>query len=124
MRQLKTKGECLYDYKYDILTYRCKERNYQYSIEFQNFVIDIDEENFVTGIRVFDASKVFNVEKELLRHIVNGEFKAIMEKNVITITIKFLGIKRNRVIPLFTRTENYTQQITTPVSSKHKIENA
>ena len=124
MKELKTQGECLYDYKYDILTYKCKKRNYQYSIEFQNFAIDIDEENFVTGIRIFDASKVFTVNKELLMHIVDGEFKATMEKNVITITIKFLGLTRNKVIPLFTKRENFTQQITTPVSSKHKIENA
>ena len=35
------KGECVYDYKYDTLTFRIKDRDYKNSVEFQNFVIDI-----------------------------------------------------------------------------------
>ncbi|MBW2969424.1 DUF2283 domain-containing protein, partial [Candidatus Woesearchaeota archaeon] len=66
----------MYDYKYDILTFKMKNRNYKKSIEFQNFVIDIDNKNFVTGIRIFDASKVFNTDKYVLKNIIKGDFKA------------------------------------------------
>ena len=52
------KGQLLYDSKHDILTFKIKDRDYKMSVEFQNFTIDIDTENFVTGIRIFDASKV------------------------------------------------------------------
>ena len=48
------KGEFLYDYKHDILTFKIRDRDYKMSVELQNFAIDIDTENFVTGIRIFD----------------------------------------------------------------------
>jgi len=112
------KGEFLYDYKYDIFTFKMKDRNYSKSIEFQNFAIDIDEEKFVTGIRVFDASKVFKIDKYVLKNIIKGHFKANVENKIITITINFIGRQRNRLINILNRTQDYTQQIITPVSQK------
>ncbi|MFH1637354.1 MAG: DUF2283 domain-containing protein [Candidatus Woesearchaeota archaeon] len=108
-------GEFLYDYSHDILTFRIKNRNYKKSVEFQNFVIDIDEEDFVTGMRVFDASQVFGVDNYVLKNIVHGEFKASVENKVITITFKFIAKHRNRIIPLLTEKENITQQLTAPL---------
>jgi len=74
------KGECVYDYKYDTLTFRIKDRDYKNSVEFQNFVIDIDTENFVTGIRILDVSKVTGMNKILFKNIINSEFRASIKK--------------------------------------------
>lgn len=115
-RILTGKGEFLYDYKYDILTFKMKDRNYKKSIEFQNFTIDIDDKNFVTGIRIFDASRVFKANKYILKNIVKGEFKANVENKILTITINFMGKQRNRLINLFAGSQNYTQQIITPAA--------
>ena len=118
------KLEVLYDYKYDILTFRIKDRDYSLSIEFQNFVADIDNEGFVTGVRIFDASKVFGMDKYILKDMVYSEFKARIENNAITLTIKFVGKIRNKIIPLLVEKQNFMQQITTPPVQKHKLNNS
>lgn len=115
------KGEISYDYKYDILTFKIRDREYQKSVEFQNFVADIDSEDFVTGIRIFDASKVFGIDKYVLQSIVHSEFRATVENNVITIIFKFSAKIRNKILPLISTEENFTQQITTPIGEKLRL---
>lgn len=118
------KGEFIYNYRNDVLTFRIRDRNYRKSVEFQNFVVDIDEEDFVTGMRIFDASKVFGIDKYILRDIANGEFKASIENGVITITLKFVGRIRNKLIPIMGEKQNFTQQITTPVSAESHLKDS
>ena len=117
-KHLTGKGEFLYDYKYDILTFKIKNRNYKHSFEFQNFVADVDNENFITGIRIFDASQVFGVDKFVLRDIAGGQFKSRIENNIVTIVFKFVSKVRNRLFPLLSKQENFTQQITQPAPVK------
>ena len=116
-KKLTGKGEYIYDYKHDTLTFKMKDRDYKRSIELQNFVIDIDFSNAITGIRVFDASKVFGVNKYLLKNIVHGEFKADVEKNMVTITLKFVGMQRNKLMPLLSQKHNFAHQITAPIKN-------
>ncbi len=128
-RHLKApgKGAFLYDYKYDILTFKIKDRDYKMSVEFQNFVVDIDKENFITGIRIFDASKVSGMDKLVLKNMKRGEFRASIQNNVITVRLNFVGILRNKLIPFipfFSEKENFTQQFTAPLGIKQKIEDS
>ncbi len=111
-RHLEGKGEFLYDYNYDVLTFKMKNRNYKNSFEFQNFVADIDDKSFITGIRIFDASNIFGVNKFVLKNIAGGQFKSRIENNVVTIVFKFVSKVRNQLFPLFSKQENFTQQIT------------
>ncbi len=111
------KEEYLYDFQNDILMVRIKDREYKLSIEFQNFVADIDEEGFVTGVRIFDASQVLDVDKYVLKSIVRVGFKARIERNVITIAVQFMSKIRNRVFPLIGHEEKIKQQITTPIDT-------
>lgn len=106
------KGEFLYDFNNDILMFKVKGRDYKVSAEFQNFVADIDTEGFVTGVRIFDASKVFGIDKYTLRNIVKWGFKAIVEDGTITIRLTFVGKVRNKEVPV----ENFTQQLTTSLN--------
>jgi uncharacterized protein YuzE len=117
------KGEFYYDYKYDTLIFKIKGRDYKTSLEFQNFVIDIDTENYIMGIRIFDVSKVTGLDKIIFKNLVHGEFNASIKDNIITIRFTFIGKKRNILIPL-TSNERFTQQFTVPGSSKHPIEDA
>ncbi|MBW3002473.1 DUF2283 domain-containing protein [Candidatus Woesearchaeota archaeon] len=116
-KKITGKGEFIYDYKHDILTFKMKDRNYKKSIEIQNFAIDIDDKNLITGIRVFDASKVFGVDKYVLKNIVHGEFKADVEKKIVTITLKFVGMQRNRLMSLLSKKQNFIHQITAPIKN-------
>jgi len=121
MKSKKNNGKITYDYKYDNLMIKIKNRNYKRSLEFQNFIIDIDDKDFVMGIRILDASKVFGIQKYVLQNIEHAEFKSEIEDDLLTIRIKFLSKQRNRIIPLFNAKQDYTQQITTPISPKDHL---
>lgn len=114
------KGEFVYDSNYDVLMFKVKDRDYKNSVEFQNFVADIDTEGFVTGIRIFDASKVFGVDKYTLEHIVKWGFKTSVESGMITIRLTFVGQVRNKEIPV----ENFTQQLTTSLNGYNLVESS
>lgn len=118
------KGEFLYDYKQDILTFKIKDRDYKLSVEFQNFVIDIDTENFVTGIRIFDVSKVTGLKKLLFKNLVHGEFKASIKDNIISVRLNFVGKLRNKLMPRLVKEQNFTQQVSAPVNPKHPLEDS
>lgn len=117
----KGKGEFLYDYKYDTLTFKIRDRDYKMSFEFQNFVIDIDKDNFITGIRIFDVSAVSGLDKYLFKNLINGKFEASIKDNVITVRIKIVGKMRNRLIPIFTKEKDFVQQFTSPIPGKKKF---
>lgn len=66
-RHLEGEGEMDYDYVNDILFFKVKNREYDRSLEFENMVIDIDNEDFLVGIQIFEASKFLGVEKPKLK---------------------------------------------------------
>lgn len=104
----KGKGEYKYDYRNDILLFKIKNREYLKSIDFDNFTLDIDTEGFITGIRVFDASKVFGLTKIALNNIKNFEFNTSAENKVITIQLKFMSVLRNK--PVIKGSENFVRE--------------
>lgn len=118
----KGKGEFFYDYKFDTLIFKTKDRDYKNSIEFQNFVIDIDTENFVTGIRIFDVSLISGISKVTLKNLIHGEFKASISNNVINIRFKFVGKLRNKIIPLFHEKQDFTQLFSAPINAKYHLQ--
>jgi uncharacterized protein YuzE len=60
-----------YDRAYDVLTLRIGEREYNKSIESDNVVLDLDKEGRITGVRIFDAAKMFGIDKRTLKIAVN-----------------------------------------------------
>ncbi|MBU0757712.1 MAG: DUF2283 domain-containing protein [Nanoarchaeota archaeon] len=92
----KGKGDYLYDFANDIMTFKIKNRDYKKSIDFDNIVIDFDTEEFITGIRVFDASIVFKLSKLQLKNISQFEFNASVEDKVISLQIRFISTMRNK----------------------------
>lgn len=99
-RQLKApgKGEVDYDYKNDILFFKIKGREYKKSIDFGNLVLDVDKEDYITGIQIFDASKLFKMPKDALLKIKQWEFQTKVEEKTITVQITFEAMKRNKII--------------------------
>ncbi|MBS3147394.1 DUF2283 domain-containing protein [Candidatus Woesearchaeota archaeon] len=90
------KGEINYDYANDILLFKVKDRDYLKSIDFDDFVVDIDKEGYITGLRVFDASKLFRLSKLSLKNIKQFDFNAKIEEKVITIQFYFTSVMRNK----------------------------
>ena len=121
-RVLNGKLECIYDFTYDILTFHIKNRDYKMSVEVQNFIIDIDTEDFVIGVRVIDASKVFGLKKDILRNIVQSDFQSVVKDNVITVRLTIVGTIRNKIIGSIK--QEFAQQVTVPLSEKTKVEDS
>jgi len=92
------KGEVDYDYKEDTLFFKIKNREYKKSLDYGNFVLDIDKEGFITGIQLFDASKLFKIDKNALLKVKRWEFNTKVENKIITVQLTFEAVKRNKVI--------------------------
>jgi len=97
-KELEGAGEMDYDYVNDILFFKVKNREYDFSLEFQNMVIDVDEEQFITGIQIFEASKFLGITKMALRRIPTWQFKAKIKENLVEIRLFYQIEIRNRII--------------------------
>ena len=96
--EAKGQGQYSYDFNNDILLFKTKDRDYAKSLEFENMVIDVDTEGFITGLRLFDASKVFNMDKVVLNNVKGFELNSRVENKVITIQLRFTAEMRNKQI--------------------------
>ena len=102
------KGEYTYDYSNDILLFKIKDRDYLKSLDFDNLIVDIDKEDFITGMRIFDASKIFNIPKLALKNIKSFRFNARVEDKKVTIQLEFIPILRNK--PLIKQGQNLIRE--------------
>ena len=95
----RDKGEMAYDYREDILFFKIKDRYYQESLDLDDdIILDIDKEGYITGIQLFGASKLFNLDKITLKNIKKWEFFTKVKDNIITIKFMFEATKRNKKI--------------------------
>ena len=98
IRNLEGQGESDYDFVNDILFFKVKDRSYERSLEFDNIVIDLDTEDFITGIQIFDASEFLSMGKNELKAISRWKFRASMTPGRIEVRVFFQIIKRNKTI--------------------------
>ena len=91
-------GEYRYDYDNDILIFRIKDRDYRKSLDFDNIIVDIDTEDFIIGLRVIDASRIFRMPKSAFMKMMTFDFSASIENRVISIDISCSFDYRNRQI--------------------------
>ena len=96
-RNLEGEGEMDYDYSNDILFFKVKDREYDFSLEFKNIVVDIDEEKYIVGIQIFDASKFLRMDKIHLRQITKWKFEAKIEENSIELRLFYQINVRNQI---------------------------
>ena len=103
LAELKAKGEFDYDYAQDILFFKVKNREYERSIELDNFVLDVDVEGFIVGLQIFDASKYFGLERKFLKIAMRWKLQAKAEKiseseSKIEIRLMFQIMIRNKIL--------------------------
>ena len=91
-------GEVDYDFKEDTLFFKVKGREYLKSIEFDDVVVDIDHAGFITGVQIFGASEIFGMDKDALREVRQWEIMTKVEKNIVTLQVRFEVLKRNKII--------------------------
>ena len=97
MRHLEAKGEMDYDHVNDILFFKLADREYDFSMEFQNMVIDVDSEQFLVGIQIFDASKFLGISKINLREIPKWQFRTKIENGIIELRLNYQIKIRNQI---------------------------
>src|SRR3989344_924641 len=95
-RRLEGKGAMDYDYVNDILFFKIINREYDRSLEFENMVIDIDDEAFIVCLQIFDASKFLGISKTNLK-IKTWQFKAKIMPESIEIRLTCEVNIRNKV---------------------------
>ena len=103
MKELKAKGEFDYDYSHDILFFKVKNREYDRSFELDNFVLDVDEEGFIVGFQIFEASTYFSVERKYLKVAMHWKMQAKAERiseseSRIEIRLMFQIMIRNKIL--------------------------
>ncbi len=91
-------GEVDYDEENDILFFKIKNREYAKSIELNDLVLDVDAEGFVTGLQIFDASKLFHLDPESLQDVQRWEFHIKVENKVVSVQLTFDLQKDNKII--------------------------
>ncbi len=97
-RILNAKGEFDYDFEHDVLFFKTKNREYDHSIELDGIVVDVDKQDFIVGIQIFDASTFLNVSKVNLRSVPKWEFRATLHDSRLEVRLAFQIIVRNRII--------------------------
>lgn len=97
-KHLEAEGEMDYDYVNDILFFKLKDREYDFSLEFHSMVIDVDKEKFITGIQIFNASEFLDISKHNLRTIPKWQFKSKINQGVIEIRLFYQIMIRNKII--------------------------
>jgi uncharacterized protein YuzE len=97
-RHLQGVGEYTYDYANDVLYFTTKHRTYAESIEFENLIIDIDDEHFIVGIRILDASRTLHLPKYALKSIRQFDFASRFDQGAVTVQLNFTARLRNKVI--------------------------
>jgi len=97
-RQLKAPGECDYDFKYDTLFFKVKNREYSKSVEAGNFILDIDSEKFLTGVQIPDASKLLGIDKMQLMKIPKWNFEGRINNGEMVLKLAFQVQMRNKTI--------------------------
>lgn len=95
---LEKEGAFDYDYVNDILFFKVDEREYAFSVELLDYVIDLDIEGFVVGLQIFDASKHFGMNKNSLREVKNWRLEARIRAGVIEVKLVFTSMLRNKMI--------------------------
>lgn len=90
-----------YDLEEDILVLS-KGRTIKASIDFGDFVIDVDNNGFITGMEILNASQNLGLKEEQLKSLKQVLMNVTYKPNYvkITIVIKFENQEKDIIIPL------------------------
>ena len=87
-----------YDLQNDSIFFYGEDKKYKSSVELEGVILDFNEEDYLTGIEILDASEKFNVSKADLLNIKNFDATIIISKENIDVRMKMEYYKRNKLI--------------------------
>jgi uncharacterized protein YuzE len=96
-KDLNAPGEFDYDSLNDTLFFKVKERTYQKSIELGDLVLDFDDENFVVGLQIFNASTFMGLSKSTLMNLKGFHLQSRIQDQMLTLRLTFATMSRNKI---------------------------
>jgi len=99
MAEVNTKMN--YDKDEDIL-FLSKGRKVKASIDIGDFIIDVDQNGFITGIEILNASSNLNIPEEQLQSLKEASLRVTYKPNhvYIFLVMQFEGKEKDISIPL------------------------
>lgn len=91
-------SKCDYDFENDTILFYGGSDKYKFSMDLDGIILDVNEDNYIMGIEILDASKKFKFSKSDLRDI--SKFSATIKTNEknIEVNMKLKINKRNKLI--------------------------
>ena len=87
-----------YDLQNDSIFFYGEDRKYKSSVELEGIILDFNEEDYLIGIEILDASEKFKVSKADLLNIKNFDATITINKENIDVRMKMEYYKRNKLI--------------------------
>ncbi len=79
-----------YDSENDLLILKVDSSDYETSLEYDDVIIDRDADGNITGMRIFDASKAFKLNKAELKNIKDFTFTCTTQKKTLQLCIQLM----------------------------------
>ena len=89
------KGTYRYRSEDDVLYVRPSQRAYASSVQVGEFIFDIDKKGKPVGVEILNASKLLQIPKEALRHLVSLKLEILVLKNRIEFRLRVKALVRN-----------------------------
>jgi uncharacterized protein YuzE len=90
-----------YDFENDTIFFYGTDKKYKTSIDIDDIILDVGEDNSAIAIEILDASKKFNVPKSDLSNILHFNAEISVSKETIKVIMKLVIKKRNGLINKF-----------------------
>lgn len=90
-----------YDFQNDTIFFYVDNDKYVSSMDLDGIILDLNEDNFIMGIEILNASKKFNSSKAGLRDIHHFSATIEISKKNIEVSMKLEIVKRNKLIDRF-----------------------
>ncbi len=91
-----------YDFENDTIFFYGTDKKYKTSIDIDDIILDVGEDNSAIAIEILDASKKFSVPKSDLLYILHFNAEISVSKETIKVVMKLVIKKRNGLINKFT----------------------
>ncbi|MFP4655468.1 MAG: DUF2283 domain-containing protein [Methanohalobium sp.] len=88
-----------YDFEYDIIYFYSDEVDYKHSIDLDDVILDIGEDDSLIGVQIINASKKFKVPKHSLREPKKFNASVKIANNEIKVELSLTVDIRNNMTP-------------------------
>jgi uncharacterized protein YuzE len=90
-----------YDFENDTIFFYGTDKKYKTSIDIDDIILDVGEDNSAIAIEILDASQKFSVPKSDLSNILHFNAEISVSKETIKVIMKLVIKKRNGLINKF-----------------------